>query len=34
MLKAYRNRVAQVPAIKAFYDKDGEGVRAAFRPDA
>ncbi|PNW71797.1 hypothetical protein CHLRE_16g688550v5 [Chlamydomonas reinhardtii] len=34
VLKAYRNRVAQVPAIKAFYDKDGEGVRAAFRPDA
>ncbi|KAG2433101.1 hypothetical protein HYH02_012804 [Chlamydomonas schloesseri] len=33
-LKAFRNRVAALPAIKAYYDKDGEGLRAAFKPDA
>ncbi|GIM13523.1 hypothetical protein Vretimale_16620 [Volvox reticuliferus] len=34
VLKAYRNRIASIPAIKEFYEKRGEGFRAAFKPDA
>ncbi|GIL57376.1 hypothetical protein Vafri_12627, partial [Volvox africanus] len=34
VLKAYRNRIACIPAIKEFYEKRGEGFRAAFKPDA
>ena len=34
VLKAYRNKIASVPAIKEYYDKHGEGYRAAFKSDA
>ncbi|KAG2435919.1 hypothetical protein HXX76_007114 [Chlamydomonas incerta] len=33
-IKAFRNRVALLPAVKAYYDKDTTGKKAAFKPDA
>jgi glutathione S-transferase len=33
-LKAFRSRIATEPGVKAFYDKNSEGFRAAFKPDA
>ncbi|GLC60989.1 hypothetical protein PLESTB_001703300 [Pleodorina starrii] len=33
-LKAFRNKVANEPGVKAFYEKNGEGLRASFKPDA
>ncbi|KXZ46903.1 hypothetical protein GPECTOR_39g397 [Gonium pectorale] len=33
VLKAFRNKIAKVPAIKAYYEKYGEGPRASFQPD-
>ncbi|KAG2488854.1 hypothetical protein HYH03_012650 [Edaphochlamys debaryana] len=33
-LKAFRNKIASEPAVKAHYDKHTEGIRAAFKPDA
>ncbi|KAG2488853.1 hypothetical protein HYH03_012649 [Edaphochlamys debaryana] len=33
-LKAFRNKIASEPAVKAYYDKHAEGIRAAFKPDA
>ncbi|GLC41833.1 hypothetical protein PLESTB_001693600 [Pleodorina starrii] len=34
VLKAFRNKIASLPAIKAYYEKRGEGYRAAFKPDS
>ncbi len=34
VLKAFRNKIANEPAIKAYYEKNGEGMRAAYKPDA
>lgn len=33
-LKSYRSKIASEPGVKAYYDKKGEGIRAAFKPDA
>lgn len=33
-LKAFRNKVASLPAIKAFYDKESSPMRATYKPDA
>ncbi|EFJ52620.1 hypothetical protein VOLCADRAFT_85785 [Volvox carteri f. nagariensis] len=33
VLKAFRNKIASIPAIKEHYEKHGEGYRAAFKPD-
>ncbi|GIL57255.1 hypothetical protein Vafri_12500 [Volvox africanus] len=32
-LKAFRNKIANEPGVKAFYEKNSEGLRAAFKPD-
>ncbi|EFJ52621.1 hypothetical protein VOLCADRAFT_102603 [Volvox carteri f. nagariensis] len=34
VLKAFRNKIASIPAVKEHYEKHGEGYRAAFKPDA
>ena len=34
VLKAFRNKIANEPGVKALYEKHGEGLRAAFKPDA
>ncbi|KXZ46904.1 hypothetical protein GPECTOR_39g398 [Gonium pectorale] len=34
VLKEYRNKIASLPGIKEFYEKRGEGLRAAFKPDS
>ncbi|KAG2435961.1 hypothetical protein HXX76_007155 [Chlamydomonas incerta] len=33
-LKAFRNKIASEPGVKAYYDRNSEGFRAAFKPDA
>ncbi|GLI67599.1 hypothetical protein VaNZ11_011841 [Volvox africanus] len=33
-LKDFRNKIANEPGVKAYYDRHGEGIRAAFKPDA
>ncbi|GFR53153.1 hypothetical protein Agub_g15873 [Astrephomene gubernaculifera] len=33
-LKSFRNKIASIPEIKAYYEKRGQGARAAFKPDA
>ncbi|EFJ46564.1 hypothetical protein VOLCADRAFT_109826 [Volvox carteri f. nagariensis] len=33
-LKAFRNKIANEPGVKAYYEKHGEGIRAAFKPDS
>ncbi|GIL89834.1 hypothetical protein Vretifemale_17538 [Volvox reticuliferus] len=34
VLKSFRNKIANEPGVKAYYEKNGEGLRAAFKPDA
>ncbi|KXZ41057.1 hypothetical protein GPECTOR_881g129 [Gonium pectorale] len=33
-LKAFRNKIANEPAVKAHYEKHGDVLRASFKPDA
>ncbi|PNH03804.1 Hematopoietic prostaglandin D synthase [Tetrabaena socialis] len=34
VIKAFHNKIASEPAIKAYYETRGEGYRAAFKPSA
>ncbi|PNH03803.1 hypothetical protein TSOC_010111 [Tetrabaena socialis] len=33
-VKAFRNKIANLPAVKAYFEKQPEEGRASFRPDA
>lgn len=34
VLKAFRSKIASEPAVKAYYEKNCEGIRAFYKPDA
>ncbi len=34
VLKAFRNKIASEPPVKAYYEKDSDGIRAFYKPDA